>query len=74
MTRFKSIILDVDSTLSGVEGIDWLAALRGREIEAWSADLTARAMAGAIPIETVYGERMRTVKPTRSEIKELSKI
>lgn len=74
MTRFKSVILDVDSTLSGVEGIDWLAALRGREVEAWSADLTARAMAGAIPIETVYGERMRTVKPTRSEIKELSKI
>jgi phosphoserine phosphatase len=74
VTRFKSVILDVDSTLSGVEGIDWLAALRGREVEAWSADLTARAMAGAIPIEAVYGERMKTVKPTRSEIHELSKV
>ena len=74
MTRFKSVILDVDSTLSGVEGIDWLAALRGREIEEWSADLTARAMAGALPIEAVYGERMKTVKPTLSEIHELSKI
>jgi phosphoserine phosphatase len=74
VTRFKSVILDVDSTLSGVEGIDWLAALRGREVEAWSADLTARAMAGAIPIEAVYGERMKTVKPTRSEIHELSRV
>jgi phosphoserine phosphatase len=74
VTRFKSVILDVDSTLSGVEGIDWLAALRGREVEAWSADLTARAMAGAIPIEAVYGERMKTVKPSRSEIHELSKV
>src|SRR6185503_12320854 len=74
VTRFKSVILDVDSTLSGVEGIDWLAALRGREIEAWSADLTARAMAGALPIEAVYGERMKTVKPTRTEIHELSGI
>lgn len=68
------MVLDVDSTLSGVEGIDWLAALRGREVEAWSADLTARAMAGAIPIEAVYGERMKTVKPTRSEIDELSRV
>jgi phosphoserine phosphatase len=74
VTRFKSVILDVDSTLSGVEGIDWLAALRGPEVEVWSADLTARAMAGAIPIEAVYGERMKTVKPTRAEIEELSKV
>ena len=74
MTRFKSVILDVDSTLSGVEGIDWLAALRGHEVEEWSADLTARAMAGAIPIEAVYGERMNAVKPTRSEIHELSRV
>jgi len=56
VTRFKSVVLDVDSTLSGVEGIDWLASLRGAEIEAWSAALTARAMEGAIPIEAVYGE------------------
>lgn len=74
VTRFKSVILDVDSTLSGVEGIDWLAALRGHEVEKWSADLTARAMAGAIPIEAVYGERMKAVKPTRSEIHELSRV
>ena len=59
MTRFNSVVLDVDSTLSGVEGIDWLAALRGPEVEAWSAALTARAMEGLIPIEAVYGERMK---------------
>lgn len=74
MTRFKTVILDVDSTLSGVEGIDWLAALRGPEVEAWSAALTARAMAGAIPIETVYGERMRVVRPTLLEIRELAAV
>ena len=64
MSRFNSIIFDVDSTLSGVEGIDWLAAQRGPEIEAWSAALTEKAMEGEIPIEAVYGERMRIVKPT----------
>ena len=74
MSRFNSIILDVDSTLSDVEGIDWLAAQRGAEIEAWSAGLTERAMQGDLPIEAVYGERMRIVKPTLPEIEKLGKI
>jgi len=74
VSRFNSIILDVDSTLSDVEGIDWLAAQRGPEIEAWSAGLTERAMQGDIPIEAVYSERMRIVKPTLPEIQELGKI
>ena len=74
MSRFNSIILDVDSTLSNVEGIDWLAARRGAEIEAWSAGLTERAMRGDLPIEAVYSERMRIVKPTLPEIQELGKI
>ena len=74
MSRFNSIIFDVDSTLSDVEGIDWLAALRGPEIAAWSAGLTEKAMTGTIPIEAVYGERMRLVKPTLAEIKQLGKV
>ena len=74
MTRFKSVVLDVDSTLSGVEGIDWLASLRGAKVRAWSAELTDRAMEGVIPIESVYGERLRVVKPTLSEIQELSTV
>jgi phosphoserine phosphatase len=74
VSRFNSIILDVDSTVSDVEGIDWLAAQRGAEIEAWSAGLTEKAMRGDIPIEAVYGERMRIVKPTLSEIQKLGEI
>jgi phosphoserine phosphatase len=74
VSRFNSIILDVDSTLSDIEGIDWLAAQRGTEIEAWSAGLTEKAMRGDIPIEAVYSERMRIVKPTLPEIQQLGKI
>jgi len=74
VSRFNSIIFDVDSTLSAVEGIDWLAAQRGPDIEAWSAALTERAMEGEIPIEAVYGERMRIVKPTLPEIRKLGKV
>jgi phosphoserine phosphatase len=72
--RFDSVILDVDSTLSGIEGIDWLARLRGNELAAWSATLTDRAMRGEIPIEAVYGERMKAVRPTRPEIEQLGRV
>ena len=74
MIRFKSIVFDVDSTLSGIEGIDWLAARRGPDIEAWSAQLTDRAMTGELPIEAVYGERMAKVRPRKTEIEELGSI
>ena len=73
MSRFNSIVFDVDSTLSGIEGIDWLAALRGPETEAWSAALTEKAMQGEIPIEAVYGQRMQKVRPTKLEIDQLGR-
>jgi phosphoserine phosphatase len=74
VSRFNSIVFDVDSTLSAVEGIDWLASQRGPEIAAWSAGLTERAMEGEIPIEAVYVERMRIVKPTLAEIQQLGNV
>lgn len=74
MSRFNSVVLDVDSTLSGIEGIDWLAALRGAEIKAWSAALTERAMEGMLPIEAVYGERMRAIRPALAEIVQLGRV
>lgn len=71
MSRYNSVVFDVDSTLSGIEGIDWLASLRGREMLNWSASLTERAMKGELPIEAVYAERMKAVKPSAREIEAL---
>jgi phosphoserine phosphatase len=73
VSRFNSVVLDVDSTLSGIEGIDWLASLRGAEVKAWSTALTERAMEGKLPIEAVYGERMRAVSPALVEIDQLGR-
>ena len=73
MIRYNSVIFDVDSTLSGIEGIDWLAALRGPKMEAWSSSLTERAMKGELPIEAVYGERMKAVRPSAREIEALGR-
>ena len=72
--RFRSVVLDVDSTLCGVEGIDWLAAQRGPEVAAGIARLTERAMDGAIPLESVYGERLALIRPTAREIAELARV
>ena len=72
--RFASVVLDVDSTLCGVEGVDWLAQLRGQEIAQQSARLTERAMNGELPIDAIYGERLELIRPTRAEVDGLSRV
>jgi len=68
LPRFKTVVFDVDSTLAAIEGIDWLATLRGPEIAQQSEELTARAMAGELPIEAVYITRLERIRPTAQEL------
>jgi HAD superfamily phosphoserine phosphatase-like hydrolase len=70
---FRSLVLDVDSTLSGIEGIDWLAARRGDVISRRVADLTQQAMQGGVPLEQVYGLRLSEIRPRREEVDALSR-
>ena len=72
MTAFRSVVIDVDSTLAGIEGIDWLAARRGKALADEGASLTGRAMAGEILLEQVYGLRLAMVAPSRDDIGALS--
>ncbi len=71
MTAFKSVVLDVDSTVSAIEGIDWLAERRDAGIAATIAALTADAMDARVSLDEVYGRRLSIIRPTRSEIAEL---
>ena len=68
MTRFRSVFLDVDSTLCGVEGIDFLAQRRGPDVAARVAAATERAMRGEIALDAVYGERIALVRPGREDL------
>lgn len=61
--RFGGVILDVDSTLCALEGIDWLAARRGADVARRVEAVTERAMQGEIPLEAVYGQRLELVRP-----------
>lgn len=70
--RFATVVFDVDSTLAAIEGIDWLAELRGPIVARTCAELTERAMAGEVPIESVYLERLRAIAPTDQELSALA--
>jgi phosphoserine phosphatase len=65
-------VIDVDSTLAAIEGIDRLAARRGPEVAARVAALTDRAMRGEIPLESVYAERLALIRPTWDEVDALA--
>ena len=69
--KFATVVLDVDSTISGIEGIDWLAERRGPDVAAKIGSLTHEAMRGEIPLESVYGARLSVIRPSRSEIEAL---
>ncbi|RME33507.1 MAG: HAD family hydrolase [Gammaproteobacteria bacterium] len=68
--RYRRVLFDCDSTLSAVEGIDELARRAGVGDEV--AELTARAMAGAIPLESIYGRRLELIRPDRAALEWLA--
>jgi phosphoserine phosphatase len=68
VTRFRSVVFDLDSTLSAIEGIDWLAALRSPALAAEVASLTGQAMSGSLPIDQLYGRRLELVHPSAKEL------
>ena len=72
MTRYTHLILDVDSTLSEIEGIDWLARRRGGDASSEITAMTAAAMRGDVPLESVYGSRLACLRPTRDDVAALA--
>lgn len=71
--QYASVILDVDSTLSTVEGIEWLAARRAPEMLRDIESVTERAMRGEVPLGAVYAERLARIRPTRVEVEALGR-
>ena len=70
--RFASVILDVDSTLTSVEGIAWLATRRGADVTAAVDAMTNDAMTGALPLDAVYAKRLSLVRPSRADLSALA--
>lgn len=66
---YREVVFDCDSTLATIEGIDELAGGLSTELAA----LTDRAMAGAVPLEDVFGARLELVRPTRAALEALGR-
>lgn len=66
--RFSTVVLDVDSTLTGVEGIDWLAGRRDPETAMFVRHLTDDAMNGRLALEDAYALRLERIAPTRGDV------
>jgi len=70
MPKFRTVLFDCDSTLSAIEGIDELAVHCRADVER----LTDAAMRGRIPLEEVYGRRLRLVQPNRAAVQALGAL
>lgn len=66
-------MLDVDSTLCAIEGIDWLASRRDAALRDRVAQTTELAMRGAIAVADIYAERLNAVRPSYDEIVQLGR-
>ena len=64
----KLLLLDCDSTLSSIEGIDELGRLRGPETFKAVEDMTSAAMNGGTPMEDIFAKRLNMIKPTLAEL------
>lgn len=72
MSAYAAVVLDVDSTLAAIEGIDWLAERCEPSVASEIARLTARAMDGELALDDIYGERLALIRPSEDEIDELA--
>lgn len=63
---FNNVVFDCDSTLSAIEGIDFLAKRRGKEKEV--EVLTKQAMDGRIKFESVFSRRLDLIKPRKQDL------
>lgn len=72
MTRL--LLLDCDSTLSSIEGIDELARLAGPGKFEAVEEMTREAMEGRVPINEVMPRRLALINPTRAMVSQVSRL
>jgi phosphoserine phosphatase len=68
VTQTKLLLLDCDSTLSAIEGIDELARMRGERTFQAVESMTRAAMEGGAAMETVFAKRLELIEPSLEEV------
>jgi phosphoserine phosphatase len=64
----KLVLIDCDSTLSAIEGIDELARLRGDQTFLAVEEMTRAAMEGGVSMESIFARRLELIEPRESEL------
>ncbi|WP_221029015.1 HAD-IB family phosphatase [Actomonas aquatica] len=67
----RLLVIDCDSTLSAIEGVDELARVRGDETFAAVEAMTHDAMDGRLAVEAVFGKRLEIIQPTAAHVAEI---
>ncbi len=70
----KLLLLDCDSTLSALEGIDELGRLRGPATFKAVEDMTNAAMNGGTPMEAIFAKRLDIIQPTKAELESIGAL
>jgi phosphoserine phosphatase len=70
----KLLLLDCDSTLSAIEGVDEFARLRGDACFRMSEQMTRDAMEGRIALEEVYGRRLELIRPAAADVAQVADL
>ncbi|MBP7143117.1 MAG: HAD-IB family phosphatase [Opitutaceae bacterium] len=65
----RLLLLDCDSTLSAIEGIDELGRVRGEAVFKSVEAMTHDAMEGRIPVEAVFARRLEIIQPRLQDVK-----
>lgn len=60
----RILLIDCDSTLSAIEGVDELGRLRGPAVFRAVEDMTNAAMNGGTPLQEVFAKRLDMIRPT----------
>ena len=70
----RLLLLDCDSTLSSIEGIDELGRVRGEAVFKRVEAMTRDAMEGRIPVEAVFGRRLEIIRPRLQDAKAVGQL
>lgn len=63
---YDHVLIDVDSCISGIEGIIKIAGRHGREQEITA--LTDAAMGGEVPLDSVFAKRLDAIDPVADDL------
>lgn len=63
---YGTVFLDVDSCLTGIEGIDMLGEMHGKTDEI--KRLTNLAMNGEVPLDEVFARRLNLIRPRQEDL------